>query len=179
MSTTTHSMTAEELMQLEGPNRYELIKGDLLTMSPAGEQHGLITAMLTGLLIQHVRTNNLGVVYSADTGFKLESDPDTVLAPDVAFIARERVGVISKGFRSGPPDLAVEVRSPGDRRTEVDRKTALWLSLGARSVWLVDPRQRTIEVVRADGERKLFREADELVDTTVPGFRVSVSEIFN
>jgi Uma2 family endonuclease len=180
MSTTTHLMTADELFNLPDDSlRHELIKGELLTMSPAGEKHGAISFLLGGLLFQHVRANKLGTVYSADTGFKLESNPDTVLAPDIAFIARERVGIMSERFRPGPPDLAVEVRSPGDGRTEVDRKTALWLSLGARSVWLVDPRQRTVEVVRADGQRKLFHESDELVDDTVPGFRVAVSEIFN
>jgi Uma2 family endonuclease len=60
----------------------------------------------------------------------------------------------------------------------VERKTALWLSLGAKSVWLVDPKSRTVEVVRSSGERRLFQENDELIDDTVPGFRVKVSEIF-
>lgn len=180
MSTTTHLMTADELFNLPDDSlRHELIKGELLTMSPAGLDHGVIGTTLTALLFIHVRANNLGIVCSADTGFKLESDPDTVLAPDGAFIAQERVGVISEGFRAGPPDLAIEVRSPSDRRTKVERKAAMWLSLGAKSVWLVEPRQRTVEVVRADGLRKLFRESDELVDDTVPGFRVAVSEIFN
>jgi Uma2 family endonuclease len=148
-------------------------------MSPAGFKHDVIGTTLALLLFTHVRANNLGIVVSGDTGFKLESDPDTVLAPDGAFIARERVGVISEGFFSGPPDLAIEVRSPSDRRTRVERKAALWLSLGAKSVWLVEPRQRTVEVIRADGLRRLFHESDELVDDTVPGFRVPVSEIFN
>ena len=180
MSTTTHLMTAEELFNLpDDSQRHELIKGELLTMSPAGLDHGVIGTTLTALLFNHVRANNLGIVCGADTGFRLESGPDTVLAPDGAFIARERVGVISEDFHSGPPDLAIEVRSPSDRRTKVERKAALWLSLGAKSVWLVEPRQRTVEVVRSDGFRKLFRESDELVDDTVPGFRVTVSEIFN
>jgi Uma2 family endonuclease len=180
MSTTTHLMTADELLKLPDDSlRHELIKGELLTMSPAGFKHDVIGTTLALLLFNHVRANNLGVVVSGDTGFKLESDPDTVLAPDSAFVARERVGEISENFFPGAPDLAIEVRSPSDRRPAVERKAAMWLSLGAKSVWLVEPRQRTVEVVRADGERKLFRESDELVDDTVPGFRVRVSEIFN
>ena len=178
MSTTTHLMTAEELMNLDDDShRHELIKGELLTMPPPGFPHGTVTMNLSTLLNNHVRANNLGML-SAEMGFKLESDPDTVLAPDISFIARHRVGICSEGYPHGAPDLAIEVRSPSDRKAEVERKTALWLDLGAKSVWNVNPRKRTVEVVRVDGERKLFHETDELVDDTVPGFRVAVSEIF-
>ena len=158
-------------------HRHELIKGELLTMAPPGYPHGTVTMNLSALLFNYVKTNNLGRV-AAEMGYKLESDPDTVLAPDISFIARDRVGIRSEGYRSGPPDLAIEVLSPGDRRGQVERKTSLWLELGAKSVWNVDPRHRTIDVWRANAERKLFHEDDELVDDTVPGFRVKVSEIF-
>jgi Uma2 family endonuclease len=178
MSTTTHLMTAEELFKLDDDShRHELIKGELLTMSPPGKEHGLVSINLSTLLHNHVKVNNLGVLY-AETGFRLESNPDTVLAPDIAFITRDRVGTRSQFYHSGPPDLAVEVISPSDSVPKVERKTALWLQFGTRSVWLVNPRKRTVEVVRADGERRLFHESDELVDDTVPGFRVAVSEIF-
>jgi Uma2 family endonuclease len=171
-------MTAEELMQLEGPNRHELIKGELLTMPPPKPEHGRVVANLIMLLGPYVKANRLGGLF-AETGYKLETNPDTVLGPDVSFVARERLGDIPEGYYTGPPDLAVEVLSPSDRRGNVERKTGLWLSLGATSVWLVHPRHRTIEVVRSDGYRKLFRESDELVDDTVPGLRSPVSEIFN
>ncbi|HJU91628.1 MAG TPA: Uma2 family endonuclease [Pyrinomonadaceae bacterium] len=178
MSATTHSMTAEELIRLpDDSHRHELIKGELLTMPPPGEEHGAIIANLTALLVTYVKRNNLGRL-TAESGFKLESDPDTVLAPDISFTARDRVGSRLEGYRPGPPDLAVEVTSPSDSKRMVERKTALWLELGAKSVWNVNPRKRTVEVVRADGERKLFHDTDELVDDTVPGFRVPVSEIF-
>ncbi|HEY0762740.1 MAG TPA: Uma2 family endonuclease [Pyrinomonadaceae bacterium] len=177
-STQTHLMTAEELMNIDDePNRHELIKGELLTMAPVGFPHGTATMNLSVLLYSHVKANNLGVL-AAEVGFKLESDPDTVLAPDISFIARERVGVRSEGYRDGPPDLAVEILSPSDRKTQVERKTSLWLELGAKAVWNVNLRKRTVEVVRADGKRWLFYENDELVDDTVPGFRVKVSKIF-
>lgn len=115
----------------------------------------------------------------AETGYKLETDPDTVLGPDVSFVSRERLDRIPEGYFPGAPDVAVEVLSPSDRQSKVEWKTELWLSLGAKSVWVVNPKPRTVEVVRADGLRKVFRESDELIDDTVPGFRVAVFEIFN
>ena len=171
-------MTAEELEQLEGPNRHELIKGELLTMPPPKFEHGRVVANLTLLLGPHVKANNLGYI-CAETGYKLETNPDTVLGPDVSFVSRERVSSVPDAYYTGAPDVAVEVLSPSDRRSRVEWKTQLWISLGARSVWVVNPKLRTVEVVRSDGYRKLLREGDELVDDTVPGFRVAVSEIFN
>lgn len=177
MTTTTQLMTAEELMQLEGPNRHELIKGELLTMPPPQFEHCRIAGNLTILLGQYVKANQLGVVCT-EGGYKLESEPDTVLGPDVSFVARNRV-VRPDGYYLGAPDVAIKVLSPSDRRSRVEWKTNLWLTLGAKSVWVVNPKHRTVEVVRAAGEKMLFRESDELVDDTVPGFRVAVSEIFN
>ena len=178
MSTTqTHLMTAEELMNLDDDSmRHELIKGELLTMPPPGFSHGRISANLSFLLMQHVRANQLGDL-CAETGYHLETDPDTVLGPDVSFVASDRIQR-PDGYFPGPPDLAVEVLSPSDRKGKVEYKLSLWLELGTRSVWLVNPRRRTVEVCKATGERILFHETDELIDDTVPGFRVKVSEVF-
>ena len=171
-------MTAEELLNLDDDShRHELIKGELLTMAPPGYPHGTVTMNLSTLLHNYVKANKLGIL-AAEMGFKLESHPDTVLAPDISFISRDRVSVRSEGYGVGPPDLAVEVLSPSDGRAQIERKTALWLELGAKAVWNVDPRKHTVEVIRTDGVRMLFHETDELVDDTVPGFRVRVSEIF-
>ena len=171
-------MTAEELMQLEGPNHHELIKGELLTMPPPKSEHGRVAANLTILLGYYVKANRLGNVYTK-TGYKLETNPDTVLGPDVSFVSRKRVDEVPDRYYLGAPDVAIEVLSPSDRRSRVEWKTNLWISLGAKSVWVVNPKHRTVEVVRSDGIRSLLRESDELVDDTVPGFRVAVSEIFN
>src|SRR5687767_6728007 len=111
-TTTTHLMTAEELFNLpDDGNRHELVKGELLTMPVPKPLHGFITINLSGLLYNHVKTNDLGVLF-AESGFHLERDPDTVLAPDIAFIARDRIATIPEFFFDGPPDVAVEVLSP-------------------------------------------------------------------
>ncbi len=180
MSIATKLMTAEELTKLpHGGFRYELIKGELLTMSPAGEEHGAVIINLTVPLAQHVKAFDLGVVYGAETGFKLESDPDTVLAPDIAFIRRERVGSISKGYRGGPPDLAVEVISPGESKSKIKEKVELWLQAGALVVWIVNPQTRMVAVHRPNTEPRLLSQEDELTgDDLVPGFRFPVFEIF-
>src|SRR5216684_6218969 len=118
-ATLTKPVTADELLAMpDDRNRYELVKGELIRMAPPpGSEHGEVTMNLAGPLYQHVKKNNLGVVYAAETGFKLESNPDTVRAPDVAFVQIESVQQTGRlpGYRSGSPDLAVEVLSPSDR----------------------------------------------------------------
>ena len=180
MSTTTHHlMTAEELFNLPtGQHRYELVKGELLTMSPSGGKHGAVTMKLSARVATYILVHDLGVPFGAETGFKLEQNPDTVLAPDFGFIRRERLGSLPNGFLEMAPDLAVEVIAT-TRKEQDENKALQWLSFGVRSVWLVYCESRTVEVISTDGSRTLFDQTDELVDEAiVPGFRMLVSEIF-
>jgi len=171
-------MTVEEFMNIDDDyHRHELIKGELLTMNPPKSLHGRVVANLTILLGQHIKANRFGVVYT-ESGYHLERDPDTVLGPDMSFLSGERIDEADDGYYQGPPDLAIEVLSPSDRKSYVERKLAIYLERGTRSVWLVNPRRRTVEVVTSLDNRRMLHEDDELVDDTVPGFRVKVSEIF-
>jgi len=161
--------------------RYELVEGNLREMAPAGHQHGRIAINVSTPLAQHVKANNLGVVYAAETGFKLASNPDTVRAPDVAFVRRERVESVgdSEGFWPGAPDLAVEVVSPGDRYTDVEEKVFDWLDAGARLVIVANPRKRLVTVYRSLTDVVVLTEADVLDGgDVVPGFAMSVKDIF-
>ena len=182
MSTTTELMTAEELLKMpQSEFRYELVKGELRKMPPAGFEHGVVVVNLTSPLGRYVQDNNLGVVCGAETGFKITINPDTVRAPDIAFVRRERIASVGipKEYWSGAPDLAVEVVSPGDTVYEVDEKVEEWLAAGTSAVWVVNPKRRTVTVHRPQIKPLTLTENEELDgQDIVPGFRCRVAEIF-
>ena len=182
MVTTTQLMTAEELLKLpRGKSRYELVKGELRTVPPAGFEHGAVIINLSLPLGQHVKANELGIVCAAETGFKIASDPDTVRAPDIAFVRQARITPtgIPKGYWPGAPDLAVEVVSPGDTIYEVDEKVEEWLAAGATAVWVINPKRRTVTIYRPQTKPITLVENEELDgQDAVPGFRCRVAEIF-
>ena len=181
-ATFTKPMTADELLAMpDDGHSYELVKGELRMAPPPGSEHGEITMNLAGPLYQHVKNNNLGVVFAAETGFKLESNPDTVRAPDVAFVRMESVQRTGRlpGYRSGSPDLVVEVLSPSDRVTSVEEKVAEWLEGGAQMVWVLSPRLHTVTVYRSLTDIVTLTEKDTLDGgDVVPGFHLRVAEIF-
>src|SRR5437879_7757494 len=137
-------MTANELLHVRIPEkRAELVRGKLVVREPAGLRHGRVAMDLARRLADHVDARGLGQVYAAETGFALARDPDTVRAPDIAFIRGNRLpDPEPTGFPDLAPDLVVEVLSPGDRPGEVLAKVADWLSAETRLVWLVDPERR-------------------------------------
>jgi len=153
MSPPAALVTADELLRRHIPDKpVELIRGVLVVREPAGSRHGLVAMNLGFELASHAKRTGAGRVFAAETGFKLASDPDTVRAPDIAFVTRERqLATETTGYAAAAPDLAVEVLSPGDRPGEVLAKVADWLSAGARLVWVVDPERRVARVYRQDG----------------------------
>ena len=138
--------------------------------------------MAVGLsLALHVKTNDLGIAYAAETGFRLASKPDTVRAPDAAFVRKERAGEMRKvqGYLPGAPDLAVEVVSPGDTYSEVVEKAFDWIDAGTRLVVVVDPRRRHVTLYRSRDDIRVLSESEVLdAGDVVPEWRVPVRELF-
>ena len=182
MTTEPHLMTAEELLELPQDHmRHELVKGELRTMPPAGHTHGFLGHEIALSLGSHVKANRLGRVYLAETGFTVSKKPDTVLAPDAAFVSTERLALATRkeGYFPGVPDLAVEVISPSDRYSEVEEKVRLWLQYGTRMVIVVDPRTQTLKVYRSPHDIQVLTKEDTLeVDDVIPGWTLSLAELF-
>jgi len=173
-------MTADELLHTSIPDkRTELVRGVLIVREPAGSTHGRVAMNLGVELGVHVKATGAGQVFAAETGFKLATDPDTVRAPDVAFVTRERLPRPgATGYADLAPDLVVEVLSPGDRPGEVLAKVADWLSAGTRLVWLVDPERRLARVYRPDGSETLVTVEGALDgEEVLPGFTCPLASV--
>lgn len=184
MTIQMRPFTAEDLLRMpDDGSRYELIEGELRQMVPAGGVRGYLALRIASRLERHVDAENLGRTYAAETGFKISSDPDTVRAPDAAFVRRERVEMAGRvrGYWPGAPDLAVEVVSPNDTHSEVIGKVLAWLEAGSRMVLVVDPEKLTITVYRSRDEiRVLTASAGDTIDgaDVVPGWTLPVAELF-
>lgn len=177
----TALMTAEELLRLALPDkRTELIRGRLTVRDPGGARHGAVANRIAYRITAHVEAHDLGRVYAAETGFKIESTPDTVRAPDVAFIVKERLpNVEPHGYPPWAPDLAVEVLAHADHPADTLEKVAQWLKAGVRLVWVVDSEKRIARAYRADGTESLLG-SDGILDgeDVLPEFTLSLSRLF-
>jgi len=182
MTVNAKLMTAEELPCLpRGRARHELVRGELRTMPLAFLEEGRLTSEVNGSLWRHVEDHRLGEVF-VGAGFQLTTDPDTVRAPDVAFIRSERLREtgIPEGYFPGAPDLAVEVISPDDLDEEVDEKVAEWLEHGTQLVFVVNPRRRTVAVHRPGKPMHTLGMDDTLSgEDVVPGWSLAVRDLFD
>ena len=182
MTVSTKLMTADELLMLpDDGKRYELIEGVLNERALSGVVHGW-TAMEAGALIyEYVRPRGLGAVFAPGTGFVLSTDPDTVRAPDAAFVAADRLppGDPPPGYLRLAPDLVVEAVSPSDATSDLQSKVFAWLDAGCRLVWVVYPNTRSVTVYRSREDVRVLGEADTLNGSPVfDGFSAEVRDLF-
>lgn len=178
-------MTAHELLTYDAMDRRtELVRGRLVVRDLTGGPHASLLAELTTAVVMHVRSihPSPGRVLVGDPGFWIARDPDTVRAPDLAFLAQDRLpgGVVPPGFLEGVPDLAVEIRSPSDRTGAVLEKVGQWLDAGVAIVWVIDPQRRTAQYFAADGTIRLFGAHDTLdADPVLPTLQVPLAPLWN
>ncbi len=170
-------MTVEAFWAEYEGQRFELVEGVPKAMSPTGQQHDIVCMNVSYDLFRHVKEHSLGVVTSAESGFYLK--PGLLRAPDVGFVSKERYKGVTQKYTPYPPDLAVEVVSPGDSAADIHRKVTDYLEAGTRLVWVVYPDSRQVTVHRPGGTAQILGEADALGgEDVVQGLKVPVSALF-
>ena len=174
-------MTADELLRLKLPDkRAELIRGRLVTRPLRGMQSGVVVANICGAIGAHVNSKKIGSVVLA-TGFRIESNPDTVRSPAVAFVSEARLPKPTpSGYPAMAPDLAIEVLSPDDRPDEIREKVQQRIARGTLLVWVINPETRSAQAHRTNGEVG-FIKPNECLDgeTVLPGFRIELKDLFD
>ncbi len=182
MTETRTRLTADEFLRL--PNnamRHELVAGELIEMVPPGGEHGYVGGRALFRLGLFVEQSGVGgAVFAAETGFRIARDPDTVRAPDAAYVSQGRLGQARvAGYPEMAPDLVVEVVSPGDTASEVQEKVQEWLRAGSQLVIVLYPQQRSAVVYRAGGIAQVLSPGDTLTgDPVLPGFSCPLADFF-
>lgn len=181
--TRESAWTAEQLYELgDGGKLTELVRGDLVEVTPSNPRHSALALHLARRLSAYVEDHDLGEVFGEAAGFQLAEDPDTVRAPDVSFVQRDRLPSREdqqKGFWRLAPDMVIEVVSPSQRAIELQQKTWDYLEAGVRLVSKVYPDTQTVEEYRGDRQGRLLRHEDTLEGgDVVPGFSLPLSELF-
>ena len=178
----TKLLTIEDLATLDSaPERFELIEGVIVEVSPSKRRHAVYASRIHGRLFAHVDGAIDAELYIAEGGFIVSRQPDTMLAPDVALVLKERApeSEDEDGFVPFAPDLAVEVESPSNTQGELLRKVALYLAGGARLVWLVRPKHQTVTVFHPDAPERVLGVGDVLDGgDVVPGFALPLTDLF-
>jgi len=161
-------------------HHYELVQGELYKVSPSGGPHGPATSRVVFHVTGHIYANALGETFPAETGFIIGRNPDSVLAPDFAYVAYERLpDPLPDGFVPVVPDLVLETRSPGDTKREVAEKVERWLAAGVALVWEINPKTRVLTTHRAGRPPHELGLADTLDgEDVLPGFTLLMADAF-
>ena len=168
----------EDLLIMPDGELCELVDGQLEEKAMSGLS-SWVGAEVARHLGNFVVENQLGWVFGSDAGFQcFPDDPDKVRKPDVSFVAKEKLpNGPTDGHLRITPNLAIEVASANDSLRDSDRKVEEYLAAGVRSVWLINPNIRVVQVIRADGTFLRLHDADELTEPEIlPGFRCCVRD---
>ncbi len=175
-------MTAEEFMRADlGDGRFELVRGEVVELSPPYSDHAFACSRLSGIFYIYERESGHGYCLS-EYSLQTRRDPDTVRGPDVSFYSEARLprSKLGPSLVTVAPDVAIEVASPSNSKAELLEKVAEYLAAGSLAAWLVYPKTRSVAIFRdSQTPPEVFKGGDAIENQPeLPGFRCLVSEIF-
>ncbi|MFH0822899.1 MAG: Uma2 family endonuclease [Pseudomonadota bacterium] len=181
LSSEKRTWTEAELMSLPDiAGKYELVEGEPVLTPAATFRHEIVGTQLIIRLGQFVLDQKLGRVGGSSLGCWMRNG--NLRCPDVSFISMERSGELGQdidGFLKGAPDLAVEILSPSNTVKALKEKAVEYFDSGSKLVWIVNPYDRTVLVLRPDQSESLLTAADSLDgEDVVPGFSLAMGELF-
>ncbi len=179
MSLLNRPLTYDDLLQMpDDGNRYELIDGELYVSPPSSPRHQRLAYRLVRLLGDQVDPNAIGEIYFAPLIVKLSDR--RVVQPDLLFINRERLSIVTADGIEGPPDLVVEILSPSTRVTDEVLKGKLYADAGVPEYWLADPSEASLRIfVLIDGDyQEVPHEGGSVRSYALPGLMIDVAALF-
>lgn len=162
---------------VDDDQQYELVRGEIVAMPPAGGKHSTIEMRLGARLLAYADEHAPGHVTTGDGGYIL-FQPDTVRAPDISYISQASLPTLPDAYIPLPPELAVEIVSPHDRASQIQAKIDMYLQAGTRLVWVIYPDLRKTVVHHPDGTTHAVS-ADEALSggEVLPGFAIKLAQI--
>lgn len=182
MATLPRPLTYREFVRVTNPDdSCELVRGEVIEMSPGGLDHGRSSARIVFALDAWARSSKLGRTFTNEVGLITERNPDSVRGADVVYYSYERLPRVPehRTFSAVPPNLVVEVIGRGQSWAMLVEKGAEYLRMGVDRVWLVDADHRTVHVLSKDEPPREYTHDATISDPTVlPEFHAQVSEFF-
>lgn len=156
------------------PEHIELIKGVLVERMSAQIEHELLQTWLLALLKLHVEDHSLGVVLGSRSAVKIEQFGGRL--PDILFVSHNRLEIIEQRAIYGAPDLVIEIRSPGDRPSDIISLEADYRNFGVLEIWFIDPMSKAVRALRRDedGYHEEIVDFGTIRSTAVKGFWLNV-----
>ena len=180
-SATAYKMTAAEFFSLpEGPPYFQLLDGDLY-MSPSPRRyHQKLILRLAVVLQTYLDRNPLGEIYVAPSDVIFTKD--TILNPDIYYVSRERMGILTDQGAEGAPDLVVEVLSPSTAKLDLGRKREIYAESCVKEMWVVSPKTNAVEIYRfsenPEAPVAVIGSSGSLTSLIFPGLVISVGDLF-
>lgn len=156
-----------------------MVRGELIEIAGANEEHCNISSILHIELGYYVRQKTLGRVYGADARYLTVPGTATVRQSDVSFVENERV---TRGVNTMPfaPDLAIEVTSTGNAFEDIEEKVSEYLGNGSKLVWVVNRRKKVVYIYRVGSNQRQTIGIDDELDgeNVIPGFKLAINSLF-